>query len=61
MKMARIYGKTFSSDVYDPAIGKINEFIGITLNGWFVMDKDLLGTELKQGDRVTFFILLAGG
>jgi molybdopterin converting factor small subunit len=59
--MAKIYGKTFSSDVYDPAVGKINEFIGITLNGRFVMDKDLLATELKEGDRVAFFILVAGG
>lgn len=61
LKMAKKYGKSFALQVYDPAVEKINDVIGITLNGQFITDNSLLITELKEGDRITFFILLAGG
>jgi molybdopterin converting factor small subunit len=60
LKMGEKYGREFAQQVFDPDKKKIQDDIGISVNGQFVKG-DLSAARLKEGDRIAFFILVAGG
>jgi molybdopterin converting factor small subunit len=61
LKMAEKYGGAFTVQVYNPHKKRINDHVGITLNGQFLKNEDILTTRLRAGDRVAIFVALAGG
>ena len=58
--MAEKYGGDFHKQAFDPERKSIQNGIGISVNGRFI-NEDISATELKDGDRVAFFILVSGG
>jgi len=61
LKMADKYGRAFTVQIYNPNKKRINDHVGIALNGQFLKNENISTTKLREGDRMAIFVALAGG
>lgn len=60
-ELTRRYGDGFRESLLDPETNRLRPYVNVSVNGKNAQHFEGLNTELRNGDRVTFLLAVAGG
>ncbi len=60
-KLAKVFGKPFDVEVYDPAKREVKAMFTVMVNGVIIGQLSGADTKLKEGDSVIVMPLMTGG
>lgn len=60
-KMAGVYGKAFTKEVYEPGLKDVKTGFCVTVNGVLMGQLGGVDTKLGDGDKVILMSLMSGG
>ncbi len=60
-KLAKVFGKPFDAEIYDPAKHEVRAMFTVMVNGVIIGQLSGVDTKLKEGDGVIVMPLMTGG
>ena len=60
-KIARLYGRSFRREFYEPGLKDVKMGFVVTVNGILMDQLQGVGTRLNEGDNIVLMSLMSGG